>query len=613
MDGALDTIYNFYTDGNISNATVKIKYDPEEIQSQGLNEDGLSLYYFDEETKELEEIPTTVDKENKTLIANLEHFSKYIIGDKKVILTKIVTDVLFVIDNSVSMYNDEQMIAAGYDDSQGAIGNDTLFKRLSLTKNMISMFTGNYEFAASEFSGNYVKLNEFTSSTDVAQAAVELMRNNWNSDANGTYIINALNSGISEFKADDNNHYLILLTDDENTAGSLPLAKESIISTAKEKDVKICIIGLGGSVDTDDLNEIAEFTGCDYYNATDSSALDEIYSIIGADINYGQVDVDGDGKADGTTIADSGFVVTRDGFSFGNYGSNLADGHCYGMATFAELYYIKKLPLTVSSKTTTALRGSVSYDAYAYDLNYTYFDKYDNLYDYQLKSDVLKYKFYEEPIDFYELDEGKLAISSKYKEEVSSLYDITTKESGLSEADQLKKHGAVYSTYEDISLINEDKMQTSSFVDNDDKQLFNAIYTSHIKQHATSEYSSASNLRNFFGNLFGYYSVKKINSADFVNLLMTRLKSGDAPVISSRFYGDGGHAINAISLVQDNTNANLYHIGVYDNNYPGEKRYVDMECTKYSCVTVGNKDYPKSSNKPITMSVSLDEDLKFYE
>lgn len=35
-------------------------------------------------------------------------------------------------------------------------------------------------------------------------------------------------------------------------------------------------------------------------------------------------------------------------------------------------------------------------------------------------------------------------------------------------------------------------------------------------------------------------------------------------------YSGGLHAINAISLVQDIDNPNLYYIGVYDNNYPGE-------------------------------------------
>ena len=79
IKGFLDKVYNFYTDGTITNATVKIKYDLDEIKQNGLTEDDLSIYYFNEETQQLEIVPTTIDKDNKLLIATLSHFSKYLI------------------------------------------------------------------------------------------------------------------------------------------------------------------------------------------------------------------------------------------------------------------------------------------------------------------------------------------------------------------------------------------------------------------------------------------------------------------------------------------------------------------------------------------------------
>ena len=94
-------------------------------------------------------------------------------------------------------------------------------------------------------------------------------------------------------------------------------------------------------------------------------------------------------------------------------------------------------------------------------------------------------------------------------------------------------------------------------------------------------------------------------------MLKERLNDGDAPVIASNFNG-GGHAINAISLVQDIDDANHYYIGVYDNNAPGEKRYVDIKCNKNSCVTMANKYYSKS-NQPIKINFSLEDDLKYFE
>lgn len=624
MDGLLDTVYNFYTSGKIESAKVTIPYSLEEITAQGLNEDNLTLYYFNEKTKELEAMPTTVDKENKVVVVTLKHFSKYVLGDSNVVLTTTNNQIMMVIDNSVSMYTYAQLTALGYTDITGADGNDSSFKRLSLTNNLIDMFTGSYYFGISEFAGNYINLQKFTDDQASAKKAVNSIKNDLDDIGNGTNIVNALNKGISEFSKDDNGHYLILLTDgkDTSTFNTLSSNKSTIISNAKAKDVKICVIGLGSSIDTDDLNSIAEGTGCDYYNASDAGALDEIYSIIGADINYNLVDTDGDGNVDGTIMSDSGFIVTRDGFSFPNYGTNLSSGgHCYGMATIAELYYTKKLPMSASSKTVKQKSGLFSTEntsSYAYNLNNTYFTSFGNLYDYKLKTNVLKNTFgfeafgEEKPKDYMTLSGKTLVYSKKYKDELtnSAMYDISISKSGLDAAKQLERWGVNYDDAEN-ALLNEDNMQSSSVIDNSDKQLLNAIYTGFIRQNATEHYSSSSNFVLWLRNVFGSESTEKMNSAAFIELLRNRLDSGDVPVISASYSG-GLHAINAISLAQDNEDANHYYIGVYDNNYPGEKRYVDVQCNKNTCVTKANSYYT-SSDEPIRITASLEYDLEFFK
>lgn len=624
MDGLLDTVYNFYTSGKIESARVTIPYSLEEITAQGLNEDNLTLYYFNEKTKELEAMPTTVDKENKVVIVTLKHFSKYVLGDSNVVLTTTNNQIMMVIDNSVSMYTYTQLTALGYTDITGADGNDSTFKRLSLTNNLIDMFTGSYYFGISEFAGNYINLQKFTDNHESAKKAVNSIKNDLDDIGNGTNIVNALNKGIKEFSKDDKGHYLILLTDgkDTSTFNTLSSNKNTIISNAKDKDVKICVVGLGSSIDTEDLNSIAESTGCDYYNASDAGALDEIYSIIGADINYNLVDTDGDGNVDGTIISDSGFIVTRDGFSFPNYGTNLSSGgHCYGMATIAELYYTKKLPMSVGSKTVkqkTGLFSTENTSSYAYNLNNTYFKNYSNLYDYKLKTNVLKNTFgfdafgEEKPKDYMTLSGKTLVYSKKYKDELtnSGMYDISISKSGLDAAKQLERWGVNYDDAEN-ALLNEDNMQSSSVIENSDKQLLNAIYTGFIRQNATDHYSSSSNFTLWLRNVFGTESSEKMNSAAFIELLRSRLDNGDVPVISSSYSG-GLHAINAISLAQDNEDANHYYIGVYDNNYPGEKRYVDIECNKKTCVTKANSYYT-GSDEPIRITASLEYDLEFFK
>lgn len=622
MDGLLDTVYNFYTSGEIESAKVTIPYSLEEISTQGLNEDNLTLYYFNEKTKELEAMPTTVDKNNKVIIVALNHFSKYVLGDKNVALTTTNNQIMMVIDNSVSMYTYNQLSALGYTEITGAEGNDSTFKRLSLTNNLIDMFTGNYRFGISEFAGKYINLQKFTDNQSSAKKAVNSIKNDVDDIGSGTKIVNALNNGISEFSEDDNGHYLILLTDgkDTSTYNTLSSNKSTIISKAKAKDIKICVIGLGPSIDKEDLNSIAEGTGCDYYNASDAGALDEIYSIIGADINYNLVDTDGDGNVDGTIIADSGFIVTRDGFSFPNYSTNFApNGHCHGMAVFAELYYTKKLPMSVGSKTITAgVFSKKDLSSYSYNLNNTYFASFANLYDYKLKTNILKHTFgfdalgEEKPKDYKTLSGKTLVFSKKYKEELkkSAVYDISISKSGLDPAKQLERWGVNYEEVEN-ALLNESDMQSNNVINNVDKQLLNAIYTAFIKQNIEESYSSSSNFIIWVRNVFGSHDIEKLNSAAFIELLRTRLDNGDAPVIGSSYSG-GSHAINAISLVQDNNDSNHYYIGVYDNNYPGEKRYVDVVCTKRTCVTKAN-NYYTGSNQPIRITASLEYELEFYK
>lgn len=575
MDGLLDKMYNFYSEGTIESAKVKINYSLEEIQKKGLNEDNLTLYYFNEETKELEQLPTIVDKENKQIVVTLNHFSKYVLGDKDIVLTNYETKIMFVIDNSVSMYNTSQMIEAGYNSSRGAVGNDIYFKRLTLTNKMIEMFNGNYKFGIAEFSGNYVNLQKFSDVTNDVKKAVNSMKSNWKSNTNGTNIVAALKNGIAEFSnAKDENHYLILLTDGKNTKESLPNNKNIIITNAKNNNVKICVIGLGNEIDTDDLNEIAESTGCDYYNAGDTSALDEIYSTIGANINHNYVDTDGDNKVDGMIVADSGFFVNRDGFNFKNFTSNKSSaGHCYGMATFAMLYYTNQLPLSMPAKDNTRFYISklktVDLSARGYDLKNTYFSKdNNNLYDYKIKDEGLSILLEEIPADYRDrVENDTWMIKKDYYDKLSKIgTTFSTKDYKGSNKDFTKYQSA---------LLNIDNDTLKNAVIKDDSQMLSAIWRLYILQSEAKSTSFACDPDIAFEELNRHLSEK-------------------IPTVLGIFGLGGGHAINAIKLIQDMNDSNKFRIEVYDNNYPGETRYIDVSRSKYNKIAL---DYSAWTNQ----------------
>ena len=617
--GLIDNLYTFYTDGTITEAVVTITYTDEELVKYGLNEDNLSIYYYNEKEAKYEKVETVIDKENNTLTATLKHFSNYVVGDTTLVKETTTTQVLFVLDNSWSMYTNEQYKEiTGEEYSGGLFGSSKLDGfdadgvRFTLTSDLITRLSKkNYQIGLSEFRSDYANALKIGTDADTLKSKLKTMNGSFLTTSAGTNISNALTSGIREFSKDSDNRYIVILTDGQDS--SLSSQTKKIIEKATESDVKICSIGFGGGSYNTELSNISNGTGCKFYSSGNVDGLTELFENIGAELDDNLVDIDGDSEADGILIADSGFIVNRDGFSFSNYGTNLSSGgHCYGMATFAQLYYKKQLPLTVGSITAGDQKS------YAYDLSNTYFKNYNNLYDYKLQTNALKYTFgYDifgetQPADLRTLDGTKLTFTEKYKKEIgdSGIYDMQEQETGLSKEKQLERWGVNYKTADNLYL-NEDKMQTSKVMKKDDTQMFNAIWTGFIRQNSTTHYSSGSNFVLWLRNVIGTESTDYTGAQGFINILKSRLNDKDAPVISSSYSG-GLHAINAISLVQDIENPNYYYIGVYDNNYPGEKRYVDIKCNKDTCSTVAN-DYYTESGQPIRITPSLEYDLAYYK
>lgn len=617
--GLIDNLYTLYTDGTITEAVITIAYTDEELVKYGLNEDNLSIYYYNEKKAKYEKIETVIDKENNTLTATLKHFSNYVVGDTTLVKETTTTQVLFVLDNSWSMYTNEQYKnITGEEYSGGLFGSSKLDGfdadgvRFTLTSDLITRLSKkSYQIGLSEFRSDYANALKIGTDADTLKSKLKTMNGSFLTTSAGTNISNALTSGIREFSKDSDNKYIVILTDGQDS--SLSSQTKKIIEKANENEVKICSIGFGGGSYNTELSNISNGTGCKFYSSGNVDGLTELFENIGAELDDDLVDINGDGEADGILVADSGFIVNRDGFSFSNYGTNLSSGgHCYGMATFAQLYYKKQLPLTVGSKTAGDQKS------YAYDLSDTYFKNYNNLYDYKLQTNALKYTFgYDifgetQPADLRTLDGTKLTFTEKYKKEIgdSGIYDMQEQKTGLSKEKQLERWGVNYETADNLYL-NEDKMQTSKIMKKDDTQMFNAIWTGFIRQNTTTHYSSGSNFLLWLRNVIGTESTDYTGAQGFINILKSRLNDKDAPVISSSYSG-GLHAINAISLVQDIENPNYYYIGVYDNNYPGEKRYVDIKCNKDTCSTVAN-DYYTESGQPIRITPSLEYDLAYYK
>lgn len=620
--GLIDKLYSFYTDGNMEQAVITISYTDEELSKYNLTEDDLTIYYYNAKNSKYEKINTIVDKENNTLTATLKHFSNYVVGDSSLNL-EAKAEILFVLDNSWSMYSNEQYEQITGENYSGGLlggalkGNDKDNLRFTLTGKLIDNLKNKaYKMGIAEFRSDYAIVANIGTDSETLKYKLTSMYGSFATQNAGTNIKGALIESMDKFSIDADNKYIVILTDGDDTASST--TKDRVIRAAMDNSVKICSIGFGDGSHNSDLADISNVTGCKYFSSSDVDGLEELFNNIETEIDDNLVDIDDDGEKDGILIADSGFIVNRDGFSFKNYPSNLAGGHCYGMATFAELYYRKVLPLKMDALEYIDIFDDVE-KTYAYDLTKKHFKDYqNNLYDYKLRTKALKYYFGFDlfgettPSDYRILNGDTLVFNDIYKEEIkdSGLYDITTYENSLTPEEQLKKYGVTYKMIEQLPL-NEDRMQTNYKIFEDDKNLFNAIYTAYSKQKDDRHvYISSSDFIVWLRKVLNYTETDYKGAIGFINILKTRLNDKD-PVVIGGDYSGGGHAINAISLIQDIDNPNYYYIAVYDNNYPGEKRYVDVKCTQSKCVTQAN-EYYSNSNKAISLTPSLEYDLEFY-
>ena len=609
--GLINNLYTLSTDGDIKDASISIGYTSEELTQYDIAENNLTLYNYNPDTSTYEEVTSTVDTTNKTVNATLKHFSFYILGDKTKFATSSENQVLFIIDNSWSMYSPAMYEKlTGYTYEYSDLNNDPTGLRFSLTRDLISKLDGkNFEFGLAEFRSDFAMAHDIGDDSRSIKKTLDNMLGKFITYSAGTDIVGALNSGIDEFSKDVNK-YIVLLTDGEDY--SLKYDANKIVDKANKKDVKICSIGCGEGASNTYLANISNATGCELFSASNANGLVELFDKLQANLLDSLIDIDNDLEIDGVVLADSGFVVNRDGFNFENYGSNFTDGHCYGMATFAEFYYLHKLPMSMPSIT---MEDDTSY---AYDFKNTYFAKSGNLYDYKLESNILKYQFgfgyFDEPIPanirFIENDTFKY--SDKYKKIIdnSQLYDIVEKQHTISKKEQKEKYGGLFSKVE-MSVLNEDKMQNSSKISNADKQMFNAIYAMFIKQMGATRCYSGMTAVSIFSYIIGMPTSMYTPNA-FTNILMSRMLAGDAPVLGGDFTGTGNHAVNAISLIQDIHNHNRYYIGVYDNNHPGELRYVNIVCNLNNCVTEKN-EYYAGDKQVLMVNPSLEKDLEYLQ
>lgn len=313
--GYLGSAYNFSTDGEFKSAEITFSYNTDLGQ---IGEDFQPrIYYFNEETGLLEELPNQVVTDGKVK-AQVSHFSTYVLLNKiavdKVWATDIKTpqnqgdsqytgiDVVFVIDSSGSMWD-----------------NDHSGLRKEAAKAFVDKLGSNDRAAVIDFDHDASVYQDFTSDHTNLKNAINRIN-----DSGGTDLGAGMGKAISLFTNSsytrtDAYKYIIFLTDGDGSYNT------GYTSNASKNGIVVYTVGLGSGVKESTLKAIADGTGGKYYFASTADALSGIYK----DVSFETVDYTTDTNNDG--ISDYYTKLLNDG-------DLLLSTGCYDLVDVIEMY-----------------------------------------------------------------------------------------------------------------------------------------------------------------------------------------------------------------------------------------------------------------------------------
>ena len=591
IDAIASPIYDFSTSGQLKSAEVEISYSESDIAEKGISEENLSLYYFDPVEYTFEKVETQIDTTNNIAKVSLEHFSMYVLADKTSMISSLNNQIMFVLDNSASMYTTEQAIEkntntdveeGSFDDSPS---NDPEYKRLEIISELVDELDDEFEYGLSKFTGSVTTLSEMSSDKENLKEALEKIKTE-GENFDGTYIGTAVYMSAFHFPTKSAfNRYIVLISDGEDTSPSKNIIKDWAISTAKDKGIKIITIGLGNEVDEAYLKEYSEETGGKYYYIDNANMLEDLYSSLYSELNLKRDSVTNkNGEEENyLVVADSGFIPEVNGYSFKNYTTTRCKGgQCYGMAQLAKKLYVGNLDLT--GNVTRNFMGETinfNYDLTAID---TFVNK-TNLMNYQFESEVIekilkssneeKYNYEKLDTDYESGEELYLQLNDEFKELIKQTDGVMTvvKDDNATS----KKYGKIAADriHFDMDKLTEEKIEKYP-----DLQMFKAIEYLFMTQLTEDGYGS-----NYEEQLF-------FEKPEVLDETIERINDGIPVVITYKQYSKtpgwvfewlisrADHSVNGIKILRNVKDTDKYLIAIYNSNSPGETQYLNVEKVK---------------------------------
>ncbi len=316
IPGYLGKAYDFYVNGTFSTAKISFKFDRSKLAADAEP----TIYYFNEEDQQLEELETIIDGDIAS--TTVTHFSTYILIDRKIFQESFTwidvwdsektyenVEIVMVIDDSGSLGGDY-----GYNSSTGTFtgGKDPEHKRLEVARNFVSN-------ANSKAKIGIVKFDSLID--DVAGGLIECTEDGKNTlknylkftyrddsysynlpnifDSRGqTYMYTGIEKALGMFSANSDSTLKVVVVFTDGEAWDEDM-HSSVVNNALAKDIKIYTVGLGTSSQyfDDYLIPLANSTGGAFYYASNADELDNIYENISDKIDL-SADSDDDGIPD---------------------------------------------------------------------------------------------------------------------------------------------------------------------------------------------------------------------------------------------------------------------------------------------------------------------------
>uniref|UniRef100_A0A8A2VG66 VWA domain-containing protein n=1 Tax=Haloterrigena alkaliphila TaxID=2816475 RepID=A0A8A2VG66_9EURY len=271
----------------IDRATVRIPLDA------GIdpNDENLTVVKWDPHDNETwRPVETTIDADEGVAIAEVESFSYFSIflsdsnepDNRGLCYTSPGCDILTL--------KDEHLVTGGGDDGAGdpqqtdfvfvmdesgsMSGSPIYYSRLAAKRFVDALLDGDRAGLVG-YDSNANLLQELTRDHDSLNASIESL-----SAGGGTHTEAGLRTGLQHLEAngmENRSQVMLLLSDGKSNYGSYP---RRVAEDAADRGIQISTVGLGNSIDEDELRSIADSTGGDYYHVADEKDLPETFERV---------------------------------------------------------------------------------------------------------------------------------------------------------------------------------------------------------------------------------------------------------------------------------------------------------------------------------------------